>query len=280
MTVAITGGLSQTGEYLIPELATAGHEPVCVDLAVRAPLASRYRQADVSDLGQTLHALDRADAVVHLARHGSLSAPEQLFGGNVMQTWNVLQAAEILDVGKVVLASSINAIGAAFNLSLIAPEYLPLDEGHPTRAQDPYSLSKWVGEQIADGFARRRRVQIASFRLHALMRDGELAEHCLARGEDPRRYAGDFWSYTSLRDAARAMRLALEAEWQGHEVFFVNAADTCLTIPTTDAIRLHYPTVGVREELPGFRSAISTEKAGRYFDWHPLVSWREAGIQP
>jgi nucleoside-diphosphate-sugar epimerase len=280
VTVAITGGLSQTGEYLIPELAAAGHDPVCVDLAVGAPQLSRYRQADISDFGETLHALDGAGAVVHLARHGSLGAPERLFGGNVMQTWNVLQAAEILGVGKVVLASSVNAVGAAFNLSLIPPEYLPLDEAHPTRAQDPYSLSKWVGEQIADGFARRRRVQIASFRLHALMRDGELAEHCPARGRDPERHAGDFWSYTSLRDAARAMRLALEAEWEGHEVFFVNAADTCLTIPTADAIRLYYPTVGVREELPGFMSAISTRKAGRYFDWHPLVSWRDAVMQP
>ena len=135
-----------------------------------------------------------------------------------MQTWNVLQAAEILDVGKVVPASSVNAIGAAFNPSLIAPEYLPLDEGHPTRVQDPSSLS-----------------------------------------------AGD-WSYTSLRDAARAMRLALEAEWQGHEVFFVNAAGTCLPIATAEAIRLYYPTVAVREELAGFTSAISTKKARQYFD--------------
>ncbi len=278
MNVAVTGGLGQSGEYVIRELAANGHHPICVDLAYRPPpeVDAPYRRANVLDLGETLHALRDVDAVVHLARAGPTAAPERIFGGNVMQTWNVLQAAELLGAQKLVLASSVNAIGAAFNLTLVPPEYFPIDEHHPTRAQDAYSISKWVGEQIADSFARRRDVQIASFRLHALMRDEELVPHCQERGADPRRLAGDFWSYTSLRDAARAARLALEADWEGHQAFFINAADTCLQIPTTEAIAACYPDVPVRQPLDGFAGVLSTAKAAEAFGWRPEVSWRDA----
>ena len=100
--------------------------------------------------------------------------------------------------------------------------YFPIDEHHRTRAQDPYSLSKWVGEQIADGFARRRTVQIASMRFHALIDEERLRSVGVERS-DPQRTAADFWSYTSLRDAARSCRLAVEREWRGHETFFINA---------------------------------------------------------
>ena len=277
MTVAVTGGLSQSGEYTIPELAANGHCPICVDLAYRPPpeLEAEYRQADILDLGETLHALRGVDAVVHLARAGPTAAPERVFGGNVMQTWNVLQAAEALEVGKLVLASSVNAIGAASNLTLVPPEYFPLDERHPTRAQDAYGISKWVGEQIADCFARRRAVQIASFRLHALLRDEELAPHCQEYGADPHAGAAVFWSYTSLSDAARATRLALEADWTGHEAFFVNAADTCLDIPTQSAIEMYYPNVVTKQPIKGYASAIATAKAQTTFGWRPEISWRE-----
>src|SRR5436309_2733878 len=79
-----------------------------------------------------------------------------------------LAAGGLLKVPKLVLASSINAIGMAYSNENVPPLYFPVDEEHPTRAEDSYSLSKWVGEQVADGFARRRPVQIASFRFHGL----------------------------------------------------------------------------------------------------------------
>ncbi len=47
-----------------------------------------------------------------------------------------------------------NAIGGAFSQSP-KYDYFPLDEQHPTYAEDPYSLSKWVLEQQADAFACR-----------------------------------------------------------------------------------------------------------------------------
>lgn len=274
MKVAITGGLGRSAEYLIPELMQHGHEPILIDLPERLDIRADYRQADVTDLGQTLYALNGTDAVVHLARAGATTAPERRFRENVMQTWNVLQTAETLGIGRIVLASSVNAMGAVYNLRRTPPDYFPVDEEHPTRAQEAYSLSKWLGEQIADGFARRREVQIASLRLHALLGDEELVSACAECADDPDTGADDFWSYTALRDAASAERLALEADWDGHEVFFINAADTTLRIPTADAIERYYPGVPLRRELTGSDSAIDIEKARRLLGWQPRVTWR------
>jgi UDP-glucose 4-epimerase len=51
----------------------------------------------------------------------------------------------------------------------VASEYFPIDEAHPTRAEDLYGLSNWVGDQIADGFARRCTMQIASIRQYRMV---------------------------------------------------------------------------------------------------------------
>ena len=56
------------------------------------------------------------------------------------------------------------------------PCIFPIDEEHPTRAEDSYSQSKWLGEEMADGFCRRRDMQIASMRFHALMDDERQAD--------------------------------------------------------------------------------------------------------
>jgi nucleoside-diphosphate-sugar epimerase len=217
--------------------------------------------------------------VVHLAAitHPGTDPDQVVFGTNVMSTWYVLQAAELLQIPKLVLASSINAMGMAYNRQNVPPQYLPVDEEHPTRAEDSYSLSKWAGEQIADGFARRRPVQIASFRFHALWDTREGRGSRRSPPDDPGRAVKDLWGYTDLTDAARATRLALEGDWPGHEVFFITAADTYLALPTREAAERVLPGVPLRTELPGYTSAFDCTKAERFFGWRAERSWRDAG---
>jgi UDP-glucose 4-epimerase len=65
----------------------------------------------------------------------------------------------------------------------IAPEYFPIDEAHPTRNQDVYSMTKYLGEQLADSYARRRPVQISSMRFHWLLRPEDAAGVSWREGE-------------------------------------------------------------------------------------------------
>jgi UDP-glucose 4-epimerase len=280
--IVVTGGSGRAGTYICRELVEHGHVVRNVDHhRPEHDAPARFFRADLADMGQTVAALQGAEAVVHLAAiiH-PLSDPEQVvFQTNVMATWHVLQSAELLNVPKLVLASSINAMGMSFSREHVPPLYLPVDEEHPTRAEDSYSMSKWVGEQIADGFARRRPVQIASFRFHGLWDTARERTSRHGVPNDPAQGVKHLWGYTDLSDAARACRLALETDWPGHEVFFITAADTYLTMPTSEAITATMPGVPLRTELPGFASTFDCSKAERFFGWRAEHTWRRA-VEP
>lgn len=276
--LAVIGGSGRAGAYVCRELAEHGHPVRNIDRhRPEGDTPARFYRADATDLGQVVAALEGAEAVVHLAAiiHPNADPPQVVFETNVMSTWNVLQAAELLQIPKLVLASSINAMGMAFCRENVPPLYLPVDEKHPTRAEDSYSLSKWVGEQIADGFARRRPVQIASFRFHSLWDTREGRGNRRSPSDDPASGLKQLWGYTDLTDAARACRLALEADWQGHEAFFITAADTYLALPTREAAARALPDVPLRTELPGYAAAFDCSKAERIFGWRAERSWRD-----
>jgi nucleoside-diphosphate-sugar epimerase len=276
LKIAVTGGSGRVGCHIIPELADKGHEVTNVDVVDHPVPGVEFRATDLNQYDQALAAFQGVEAIVHMARSSSARQPETVFAVNVSTTWNVLQAAEELDVKKCVLASSVNAIGAVFSRELVPPDYFPIDENHPTRAEDAYSQSKWVGEQIADGFARRSNVQIASFRFHGIVNDDYLSSHRKNPISDAQTNAKDFWGYLHVADCARACRLALEGNWSGHETFFINAADTSLELSTQEALDKAFPGVPLVRDLPGFTSPLSIAKAKRLFGWVPQITWREA----
>ena len=288
MKVLVTGGSGLAGSYIVQELLAHGYEVVATDIAspgwarrgATDPGEAAFIRTDATDLGQMVAVMKGADAVIHMAAiPNPLAAPEhEVFRVNMTSDWNVLEAAEVHGVRKVVKASSINAVGAVFSKERVDPLYFPIDEEHPTRAEDSYSQSKWLGEEMADGFCRRRDMQIASMRFHALMDDERQAD--LRDNGDTTtvdgRTAKEFWGWTDIGEAATACRLALEVDWTGHEAFFINATDTVLTVPTEEAIAAAYPGVEIRSPLPGFASAISVEKAKDMLTWDPRRTWRAA----
>jgi len=276
MRVVVTGGSGKAGSAIIPELLEHGHEVLSVD-TVAGDGGTPFMRADVTDYGQTLSVLRDADWVIHMAAIPSpvSDPPEVVFSTNTVSTWNVLQAAEVLGITKLVLASSVNAVGLVFSRETVPPLYLPIDEEHPTRAEDSYSLSKLVGEEIADGFCRKNPMQIASFRFHGLRRDDDLSEYSASPEMDPLPGAKSLWGYLRLADAVRACRMALEADWEGHEAFFLNASDTTLGLPTEQAVAAAYPGVPLSKPLPGFQAVIDCSKAQRFFGWESTGSWRD-----
>ena len=189
------------------------------------------------------------DAVIHMAAiPNPLGAPEhEVFRVNMTSDWNVLEAAEVHGIRKVVKASSINAVGAVFSKERVDPAVFSRStRSTRRRAEDSYSQSKWLGEEMSDGFCRRREMQIASMRFHALMDDARQAD--LRDNGDTTtadgRTAKEFWGWTDIGEAATACRLALEVDWTGHEAFFINATDTVLTVPTEEAIGRGLPRRG------------------------------------
>ena len=285
MKLVVFGGSGRVGRHVVAELIAHGHTVVNADRSPPPHVTWLYDQSgaelyvhtDLSRLGDVVSVLRGADGLVQLAAipNPTGHVPGEVFHTNMVTDFNVLEAADLLGIPKLVMSSSINALGASFNGGVVAPRYFPVDEEHETRCEEIYSTTKWLGEELAAAYARRREVQVASLRYTWVMDEAIRAR--TRAGGDPRaeqeRGAKGFWSWVDIRDVASSCRLALEASWQGHERFWINAADTILDLPTSEALAKWYPGVPLKEPLEGHAAVLSIAKARRMLGWQPAHSW-------
>jgi UDP-glucose 4-epimerase len=212
-------------------------------------------------------AFQGCDGVIHLAAHPTpLGFPDTVvYADNTLGSYNARSAAAALGIKRVCLASSINAIGGVFSRSP-RYDYFPLDEQHPTYAEDPYALSKWVLEQQADAFARRFEwLTIASLRFHWLMPSRERAiEATKGFGDGSTRH---LWAYILLSEASRACLLALTAGFDGHQAFYITAPRTATPAPSLELAQKYYPATPIRGDLSDHKSFFSCAKAERLLGW-------------
>ncbi|MGH9137532.1 MAG: NAD-dependent epimerase/dehydratase family protein, partial [Acidimicrobiales bacterium] len=167
MNVVITGGAGIIGSTMAEKLLAAGDRVTLFDRASGgerlAALAEQYGdrlQVAVGDvlsfgnLGEATKQCD-ADVIVHLAY--SLGAesnanPQVATSVNMTGTVNVLEVARLLDIPRVVMASSIAVYG---NDDAYPPEQLPLAEHVPlhTAPQLPiYGGGKLYLEKVAQHY--------------------------------------------------------------------------------------------------------------------------------
>ncbi|WP_199853026.1 NAD(P)-dependent oxidoreductase [Plantactinospora sp. BC1] len=272
MRIAVTGGAGTVGRSVVEHALAEGHTVVEIDrpsapyAGSAVPAGLVRRPADVTDYPALLRALDGCEALVHLAAYPKpWGEPDHVVHNvNVTASYNALRAAVELGITRVCLASSVNAVGGGYSRKPRF-DYFPLDERHPSYNEDPYSLSKWLGEAQAESFARRYAgLTVASLRLHAVVptrpstRAGS-GQWALA--------VRDLWGYTLARPAARACLLALTADFTGHQVCYVVAPETTSDIPSEELRREHYPEVPVRGELRGNQGFFDCTRAERLLGW-------------
>jgi len=269
MRIAVTGGNGDMGRSLIPYLLEQSHTVVSIDRTIPATHTRGVDCliADTRDFGQFAASIRGCDALIHLAAiRAPLNHPDPVvYADNTLSSYNALSAASALGIKRVCLASSINAIGGAFSRSP-RYDYFPLDEQHPTYAEDPYSLSKWVLEQQGDAFARRFEwMTIASLRFHWLLDTRTKAiQNKVVMGELVIRH---LWAYTLLSEASRACLLSLTADFTGHEVFYIVAPHTVTSEPSLELARQHYPHTEIRGGFSDNTGFFNCAKAERLLGW-------------
>jgi nucleoside-diphosphate-sugar epimerase len=267
------------GRAVVAHLVECGYDVTNLDL-VSEDGPAPFRRVDMGDLGQVYGGLRGAEAVVHFAAipRPTFDVPEVVFRTNVMATFNVLEAAATLGNPRVVYASSVSVIGFPFHERPFAPQYVPIDEAHPALPQDAYALSKYLGEELAAGFARRGRLSAVSLRLAWIHTPESFAAQLRPLWADPAAGAANLWSYVDARDVAEAVRLALEAEIAGYEACFIAAADSFMPTPSRELVAAFYPETAIRENLSEFGSLLDCEKAGRLLGYRARHSWRSYGL--
>ena len=218
----------------------------------------------------------RADEVVHLAAipAPNIVPPGETFRINMMSTYNVFSAAEILGMERVVWASSETLIGIPFDRE--KPRYAPIDEDHPRLPEFHYALSKLASEAIAEQFNRWSGIPFVALRISNIMEEWEYADRFPGFWDDPSIRAWNLWGYVDARDVAQAVRLALTTDLAGAEPFLVAAADNCMTRESLDLMAEVYPNVPIRGSVSGHDTLLSIDKARTLLGYEPLHSWRDS----
>jgi nucleoside-diphosphate-sugar epimerase len=273
--VLITGGSGKAGRWVIAEFQQQGYEVINCD--TRPSDQVHTLRADLTDLGQVFGVLEGKSAVVHLAAipWPGEHPPEVVFRNNVLSTFNVLQAATVLGVRRIVLAGSESSLGFPFAFRPITPRYLPIDEEHPLLAQDAYGLGKMTGELLADGFARRDpELRIVTLRFSYIIPPDDYPNELRMAWSSPAQNSFNLWGYIDARDVGVACRLAVECGPRGHTPLYIAAPDTLMREPTLDLVRQVFPDVGPAK--PGFGGCMSPldgARAAAVLGFRPAYTW-------
>jgi len=274
--IVITGASGRVGSYVLAEVA-GSHEIVAFDRVPPRDAAVEFVEGDITDLDDCRRAVAGAEVVIHLAAiPNPLGDPaDRIMRINAMGTLNVVDAAARAGVRRVVLASTDSALGFVFRSREFLPEYLPIDENHPLRPQDPYGLSKLIGEEIAKSYTRSSGLETVRVRICRVIFPAEVD---LNRRlvDDPSILAKGLWVYVDARDAARAFRLAAERPGLSDEALFVVAPDCYAREETRRLLERFYPALlPWSDRVPGHRALITGARAERLLGFTPRYTWRD-----
>ncbi|GAA3197985.1 NAD-dependent epimerase/dehydratase family protein [Dactylosporangium siamense] len=149
--ILITGGSGKVAALLRPRLARPGRTLRLLDLRPPDPVAGgEFVVAGVEDLDALTLACKDVDAVVHLGGLAKEDAQDNVLRVNVAGTLNVLEAARLAGVRRVVLASSSHAAGFT---EVVGRTEVPADV--PGRPDTLYGWSKVAGEAAGRLYADR-----------------------------------------------------------------------------------------------------------------------------
>ncbi len=140
-TFLVTGGSGYFGTVLVDRLLAAGHRVRVFDLNPPAGTGPEFARGDVRDRDAVRAACDSVDVVLHNVAQVPLAKDRALFQSvNVLGTANVLLAARVAGVAKVVSTSS----SAIFGI----PPSNPVTEETPPRPLEAYGRAKLEAEHL------------------------------------------------------------------------------------------------------------------------------------
>jgi nucleoside-diphosphate-sugar epimerase len=290
--IMFTGGSGKAGRHAVQYLVEHGYDVLNIDVKPLDNPKVRTLITDITDLGQVYNAFSSTmakhefepvlkpqpvDAIVHFAAipRIMLVPDDELYRINVMGTYNVLDAATKLGIRKIVIASSETTYGIIFANEPRMPKYLPLDEEYDVDPMDSYALSKVVNERTARAFALRGNFDIYALRIGNVIEPHEYAALVPQWKSDPDFRKKIMWSYIDARDLGEIVRLCIEKDGLGYQVFNAANDDSSAALPTRELLKRYYPDVPLKWQPKDDESLYSNRKLREVLGFKEQYPWRK-----
>ena len=166
MNILVIGGAGYIGSHVVHELIDHGNKVTIFDDMSSGNEKNIDSRAEFfkgstlvkSDLDKVMK--NRFDGAIHLAASKaageSMLNPEKYMNSNLIGSYNLLLACCRNDINNFVFSSSAAVYGS--------PQYIPLDEQHPTNPINYYGETKLQIETNLSWFKRLRNINYATLR--------------------------------------------------------------------------------------------------------------------
>jgi len=188
MEILITGALGVNGASLLRNLCQRHIRPIVfenrIDFSLVRDLVGRFEvvQGNINDLSDLIRVLRkyRIRRLVHMAALMPPAAEADPFKGfavNALGTVNVLEAASLAGVERVVFTSSVSYYGRVTESEHLHPVYKPVPEDHQPNPRSVYDVTKVASEVMGINYTRVYGIGFVALRFSNIYGPGKLARH-------------------------------------------------------------------------------------------------------
>ncbi len=166
MKILVIGGAGYIGSHVVRELLDNKYEVVVYDNLSSGKEENLFGEAifiegDILDYDLLYETMkDGIDGLIHLAAFKaageSMEKPEKYSTNNISGTLNILNAASEAGVKRFVFSSTAAVYGE--------PEFLPIDESHPTNPENYYGFTKLEIERFLHWYDKIKGIKYAALR--------------------------------------------------------------------------------------------------------------------
>ena len=179
--ILIVGGAGYIGSHTVKYLQENNYDCIVVDNlsngTIKAIGDCNFEEADLMDIKSldVVFSKYKIDSVIHFAGliqvGESVINPEEYYQNNVVGTLNLLSIMRKYNINKIIFSSSAAVYGN--------PEYLPIDEEHPTNPINPYGMTKLMIEKFLSDYHKAyglKYIALRYFNACGCDRSGKIGE--------------------------------------------------------------------------------------------------------